>query len=129
MEAKGCAKPVVWRDARRLFYWSFRARLAKSSALAALAAADPGSSLEARLDLVKSLASLEPGDDDRQMATKLEALDITQTVRQLKADNVVRQLVQLTHDDKNATMGALMRLVDTLSEEERLTLVNGLQRA
>ena len=52
MEAKGCAKPCVWKDARRHFYWSLRARLARTAALAQLAEADPELSLAARVRLL-----------------------------------------------------------------------------
>lgn len=129
MEAKGCAKPAVWKDARRLFYWAFRSRIARSTALGALAKASPGASFEYRLKLVNSLASIEPGADDREVAEKLEALDISQNVRQHEADYLLHNLIRLTQDDKNAALNALTRLTESLSEDERLSLINALYNA
>ncbi|KAL0575912.1 acetyl-coenzyme-A carboxylase [Marasmius crinis-equi] len=127
MEAKGCAKACVWKDARRHFYWNFRARIARSRALAALSEASPNSTKEYRERLLNSVASIEPDADNREIAQKLEKLDLASTVAQLKADHLVRSMLDITRDDRKTVMDGLMRLADKLSEDERSSLIAVLQ--
>jgi len=127
MEAKGCAKPAVWKDARRRFYWAVRARVARSSALAMLAEASPGTTLEYRSRLLNSIASIDPTTDPRIVAEKLEQLDLTKTVAQLKIDYLMRSLLDVAHLDRKTAMDGLLRLVDNLSEDERSGLKVALQ--
>ncbi|EMD38813.1 hypothetical protein CERSUDRAFT_112545 [Gelatoporia subvermispora B] len=129
MEAKGCAKPMSWKDARRRFYWAVRAKVARSAALAQLAQASPDSTSEYRTRLLDSLASIEPSTDARTVAETLEALDLAPTVAQLKADNLMRRMLALAHEDRKATVDGLVRLVDNLSEDERVSLLSALQNA
>ncbi|TFK71374.1 acetyl CoA carboxylase [Pluteus cervinus] len=129
MEAKGCAKAAVWKEARRHFYWAFRARLGYSAALADLAEASPGSTHEYRLNLVNTLAGVAPGAGYQEVATALEQLDLSPTVIQLKADHLIRQIIALTKEDKKATMDGLTRLADQFSEDERASLIHLLQNA
>jgi acetyl-CoA carboxylase/biotin carboxylase 1 len=123
MEAKGCAKPVVWKNSRRHFYWATRARIAQSSALAHLVRAAPDTSLDHRSRLLYSLAGIEPTADYRRAAEVLEKLDISQTLAQLKADRLLRQFKQLTKDDRNAALDGFTRLVEDFSKEERAALL------
>jgi len=127
MEAKGCAKPAVWKNARRHFYWAVRARVARSAALADILEASPGSSLEYRIRLLNSVASLEPDTDYREVAETLENLDLSQTIIQLKADHLMRLLIELAKEDRKATMDGFIRLADHLSEEDRASLISVLQ--
>ena len=127
MEAKGCAKPAVWKNARRHFYWAVRARIAHSSAMARLAAAAPDASFDYRSRLINSLAGIEPTTDHRQAVEALEKLDVSQTVAQLKADYLLRQLIQLTKDNRKAAIDSFTRLVDNFSDEERATLLTVLK--
>jgi acetyl-CoA carboxylase/biotin carboxylase 1 len=127
MEAKGCAKPTEWKNARRHFYWATRARVARSAALADLAEASPGSTFEYRAGLLDSVTSSEPMTNYREMAEKLDKLDLTSTVTQLKADHLTRRLIELTKEDRKATMDGLLRLADQLSDEDRASLVGILQ--
>ncbi|PFH51931.1 hypothetical protein AMATHDRAFT_141248 [Amanita thiersii Skay4041] len=129
MEAKGCAKPMIWREARRHFYWAVRARVARSQALAALAEANPEASYDYRTGLLDTLASIESDTSYRDMAEALEKLDLSQTITQLRADYLSRSLVELAKENRKATMDGLMRLADTLSEEERSSLITVLQNA
>ncbi|OCH83943.1 acetyl CoA carboxylase [Obba rivulosa] len=129
MEAKGCAKPMAWKDARRRFYWAVRAKVARSVALAQLAQASPDSSNEYRSRLLDSLASIESSTDARAVAETLEALDLAPTVAQLKADHLMQRMLALAHEDRKATVDGLVRLVDNLSEDERLSLLSALQNA
>ena len=127
MEAKGCAKPVVWKNSRRHFYWAVRARIAKSSVLAHLAVAAPDTTFDYRSRLLYSLAGIDPIADHRQTAEVLEKLDISQTLAQLKVDRLLRQLIQLTKDDRKATLDSFTRLAENFSNEEKAALLTVLK--
>ena len=127
MEAKGCAKPAVWKDARRHFYWTVRARVARSSALALLEEASPESTPEYRQRLLNSLSFVDKTTDSRAAAEALEKLDLTATVTQLKSDFLMRRLLDMAQLDRKAMMASLIRLSDNLSEDDRATLISALQ--
>ncbi|KAG6916120.1 hypothetical protein DXG01_008351 [Tephrocybe rancida] len=127
MEAKGCAKPAVWKNARRHFYWAARARIAKSAALADIAEASPDSSVEYRTRLLNSLVPPEANTEYRDLAEALEKLDISQAIVQLKTDHLMRRLIELTKEDRKATMDGFMRLADHLTEEDKASLIGVLQ--
>lgn len=129
MEAKGCAKPMVWKDARRRFYWAVRSKMAWSSAMAALEAASPDSTIEYRTRLLQTLAEVDDSTDRREAAEKLEALDLSSTVAQLKADHLMRRMLALAHEDRKATIGGLLRLVDNLADDEKAALSAALQNS
>ncbi|KAF7370658.1 hypothetical protein MSAN_00698800 [Mycena sanguinolenta] len=76
MEAKGCAKPAVWKDARRHFYWAVRSRVARSAALADIAAASPGTTFEYRSRLLNSIATIDSSTPPRVVAEKLEKVGL-----------------------------------------------------
>ena len=127
MEAKGCAKPMVWKDARRKFYWAVRAKVAKSAALAKIAEASPDSTYEYRSGLLSSLASVDENTDVRVAAQSFESLDLAGTLTQLKADHLTRRMLALSHEDRKATLDGLVRLVNNLSEDEKSSLLTVLQ--
>jgi len=127
MEAKGCAKPAVWKNARRHFYWAARARIARSFAMARLADATPDSTLEYRSRLLNSLAAIDATAEYRQVAEAIEKLDLSQTISQLKADHLLRQLIQLTKDNRKAALDGFARLADNFSDDERAALLTALK--
>lgn len=129
MEAKGCAKPTVWKEARRRFYWAVRARVARSSALALLEEASPESTPEHRQQLLNSLSFVDKTTDPRAAAEALEKLDLTSTVAQLKSDFLMRRLLDMAQLDRKAMMGSLVRLSDNLSDDDRATLISALQNS
>lgn len=120
---------MVWKDARRRFYWSLRAKVAKSAALDQLAEASPDSTVEYRDHLLESLSSVDLSADRRVAAETYEALDLRPTVAQLKADHLMRSMLALSHEDRKATVNGLVRLVDNLSDDERAALLNALQNS
>jgi acetyl-CoA carboxylase / biotin carboxylase 1 len=123
MEAKGCAKPVVWKESRRYFYWATRGRLARSNALAQLAAANPSKPREYREELLYNLCGVNGQSDHRTAAERLENLDLSPYVAQLKSENVVHQLL----GDRKSLVDGFVRLVDYLSEDEKATLLTALR--
>ncbi|KAI0796098.1 acetyl CoA carboxylase [Abortiporus biennis] len=129
MEAKGCAKSMVWKDARRRFYWAVRAKVARSTALAQLAEASPESTAEYRERLLDTLTSIDEATERRVAAEAYESLDLRPTLSQLKADHLMRRMLTLAHEDRKATLAGLVRLVDNLAEEEKSALLTALQNS
>ncbi len=115
MEAKNCAKPAVWKEARRYFYWAARARLARSNGLTKLAAAGPSQSREYRSRLLYSLAGIDEKSDHQTIAQSLEALDLSSAVAQLRTEHLLQQLL----GDRKSLIDGFMRLVDGFSEDEK----------
>lgn len=126
MEAKGCAKPAVWKNARRQFYWAVRTRVARSAALTRLTEASPSSTLQENVNLLRSLVPFE-STSTQQTAETLEKLDLEPTLTQLRSDNLVRQLRELTSKDRKATLDGLARLLEDLTDEEKSGLSEALQ--
>ena len=120
---------MVWQQARRHFYWAVRARVARSRALCSLAEANPNASYENRSRLLDTLASIGPDTSYREVAETLEQIDLTQTLSQLRADYLARCLVELTKDSRKAALDGFARLADTLSDEEKASLIAILQNA
>ncbi|TFK51885.1 acetyl CoA carboxylase [Heliocybe sulcata] len=127
MEAKGCAKPATWKDARRHFYWALRARLARQAALKKLLEASPESSLEYRSQLLGSIAAIEETDDNRVIAEKLEKMDLQQTLLQLKSDSLKRRMLAMVQEDRKVALNGLVRLVDNLNDDEKASLLAAIQ--
>lgn len=123
MEAKGCAKPAVWKEARRYFYWATRARLARSNALAQLAVADPSQSREYREQLLIDLSGVDEKSDHQTIAQALEALDISSAVAQLRTEHLLQQLL----GDRISLVDGFVRLVDGLTENEKATVLTALK--
>jgi acetyl-CoA carboxylase/biotin carboxylase 1 len=123
MEAKGCAKPAVWKEARRYFYWATRARLARSNALARLAVAGPSQSREYRERLLNDLLGVDEKLDHQTIAQALEALDISPTVAQLRTEHLLQQLL----GDRKSLIDGFVRLVDGLTETEKATVLTALK--
>ncbi|KZW01238.1 hypothetical protein EXIGLDRAFT_603199 [Exidia glandulosa HHB12029] len=127
MEAKGCAQPTVWKESRRHFYWALRARLARSSALAQFAEANPELTLESRVQLLDSLLPSDRPTSIRETADMLEALDLSSTLTQVRGDYMARRFVELALADRQAVMEGLERLRDRLTTEEKTALIEALQ--
>jgi acetyl-CoA carboxylase/biotin carboxylase 1 len=122
MEAKGCAKPAVWKEARRHFYWATRARVACSNALGLLAAASPSQSREYLKQLLNDLSGVDEKSDHRAAAEALENLDLSSTVAQLKGDHIAQQFL----GDRKSLIDGFVRLADCLSEDEKATVLAAL---
>jgi len=123
MEAKGCAKPAVWKEARRHFYWATRARVARSNALGLLAAASPSQSREYLKQLLNDLSGVDEKSDHRAAAEALENLELSSTVAQLKGEHIAQQLL----GDRKSLIDGFVRLADCLSEDEKATVLAALK--
>jgi acetyl-CoA carboxylase/biotin carboxylase 1 len=127
MEAKGCAKPLVWKNARRHFYWALRARLARDKALAEISRANPRlsyDSLVAQLDL---LLPQGLNSDLRAVAEQIEGLKLDSTLVQLRSNYALQQMDLLALHDRKSLLSGVSRLIGSLSEEERTSVLMALQ--
>ena len=123
MEAKGCAKSVVWKESRRYFYWATRGRLARSNAVAQLAAACPSKPREYHEELLYQVYGVNAQSDHRTMAGRLENVDLSPYIALLKSENIVHQFL----GDRKSLVDGLVRLVDNLSEDEKATILTALR--
>lgn len=129
MEAKGCAHAMVWKDARRRFYWAVRSRVARSSALAKIEQASPGASFKHRLQLLHSLAEINDKTSDQESAEALEGLDLKPLLSQLKSDHVIKQMVALVQEDKKKTVDRLAQFISTFADDDKSDLIAAIQNA
>ncbi|KAG8834254.1 acetyl-coenzyme-A carboxylase, partial [Serendipita sp. 399] len=97
MEAKGCAKPIQWKNARRHFYWAVRAQLAISVSVAKLLAASPQMTTEDAKRRIFDQISQTSQEDDRAVAEAVEGLDLSDVITQLTSTHVTQQLLALVH--------------------------------
>lgn len=128
MEAKGCAKPCIWKNARRYFYWALRARLARSRLLKQLEEANPSSAPEYRAQALTQLAPVDSADM-RQTAETLETLDISSTIAQFRADSTLQSLQDAVQVDRKAAFNGMLQAVSELSAEEKAAMLAALQKA
>lgn len=129
MEAKGCAKPAVWKDARRYFYWALRARIARSSLLEQIEESNPETGSEERTALLDSLIPDSGLSNNRALAEVLEQLDITLTLSKLKADHLFSHFAEVADEDRKASLDGLVRIIDSLSDGEKTTLQRAIQNS
>lgn len=127
MEAKGCAKAAVWKEARRFFYWALRARLARSETLAQLAESNPDATPALLEKLLDSLVSTVDRSDNRALANALEEIDLSSTLVRLRTDYLLQRFLEVVQQDRKASIDGLVRLVDSLSYDERQALQSALQ--
>jgi acetyl-CoA carboxylase/biotin carboxylase 1 len=92
-----------------------------------IAEASPGTTLEYRSRLLDSIASVDSETEARVAAERLEQLDLSKTVTQLKIDYLMRSLLDVTQLDRKTAIDGLLRLVDSLSEEEKSSFKTALQ--
>jgi acetyl-CoA carboxylase / biotin carboxylase 1 len=128
MEAKGCAKPVQWKNARRHFHWAVRAQLAISAAVSKLTAASQLTFEEAKRRVFDQIPQASH-TDDRSIAEALEGLDLSDLVAQLMSAHVTGQLMSLVQSHRKAGLAGLVGVVNALTEEEKAALAVALQGA
>lgn len=121
MEAKGCAKPMVWKNARRHFYWSLRARLARDQKLSEMMKANPNLTNELAMKQLNTL--LSGSTEPRSVAEELEKLNLDSTIAQMKNDYVAQQLTTLATQDRKALISGVSSLLGSLSEDERASVL------
>ena len=128
MEAKGCAKPTIWKNARRHFYWALRAKLARSKLLNALISANPSSAISENQRLIDSLLPESP-ISTQEVAETLERADVSDTLTRMRSDALVVALRGLVVKDRKAALEGIARVLEELSEEEKSGLGEVLMRS
>ena len=128
MEAKGCATPMVWKDSRRRFYWSLRARLAHSRILSQFAEAHPESTPEFRAQLLTQLAPPDgTAADARKAAERLEKLDVSASISTLRSMRVADSLRRASGVDRKAALKGLLSVLGNMSDEEKAAVLAAVQ--
>lgn len=128
MEAKGCAKPAVWKEARRFFYWALRSKVVKAQHTKAIQEASPSLDKDAAKDLLFSL--LPPTinvKDNRAMTEALEALNLQATLKELREADIARQVASfLRSPNRKAALNGLLSAAQSLTNDERALLRSAL---
>jgi acetyl-CoA carboxylase / biotin carboxylase 1 len=127
MEAKGCAKPMTWKNSRRHFYWALRARLARSAALAQIQSASPDSTPDYRSRLLNSLLTNVESTENQDIAVAIEGLNLAATLDQLQKDSIAKGMLAVAQKDRKAALEGILRLADVFSDDEKATLIANLQ--
>lgn len=121
MEAKGCAKPAIWKDARRAFYWALRSKLIRSTHIQQILAASPSTTRAEANDLLFTLIPPTTNlKDDRAVAEAFETLDLESTLTELQSDEITRQVTELIRSpNRKAALAGLASAAQSLTEEEK----------
>jgi len=127
MEAKGCAKRMEWTNARRYFYWAVRGRVARSSALAKLAEANPSLTYDQRRGILEGSLSLAPGASPEAVAEAYEKVDLKRTISKVKSEYLFGKLLALAEEDRQTTVDGLAKLISGLGENTKSALLSTLQ--
>lgn len=127
MEAKGCAKASVWKDARRRFYWLLRARLARTKALKQLEEANPETTAEYRSQVLTTLTHTEGDSEVQQIAETLEKVDLAPVLSRLRSEHIMSSLRRAAQHDRKATVLGLIQLVDEMTEDEKASVLTAVQ--
>lgn len=124
MEAKGCAKPAVWKDARRYFYWALRSKVVQSTSINEILSVSPTTSREEAKELLFSLIPpTTNAKDNRAVAEALEAVDLESTLSQLQSEDVTRQVAEfLQSSNRKAALAGLVTAAQALSDDEKAWL-------
>lgn len=124
MEAKGCAKPAVWKDARRFFYWALRRKVILSSHIGAILDASPSLSKDAAKELLFTLLpSTTNIKDNRAMTEALEKLNLDTTVTELREAEITRQVVSFMRSpNRKAALNGLLSAAQSLTDDEKALL-------
>ncbi|KAG8859982.1 acetyl-coenzyme-A carboxylase [Serendipita sp. 411] len=129
MEAKGCAKPVQWKNARRHFHWAVRAQLAISAAVAKLLAASPQMTTEEAKQRVFAQIPQVSQQDDRAVTEAVEGLDLSDVIAQVTSSHLTQQLMALVHSHRKVGFAGLVGVVNALTDEEKAAFAVALQTA
>lgn len=144
MQAKGCAQPISWTNARRTFYWALRSKLALSKHISHIHHASPNLSHTAAerevMNLLPSHVTSNPrGMDSQLMAEALEVVDLTEVLHNLRAVHVANEMLHLVRGTERGRMqmlagvgakaglGGLVSMVGSLTAEEKAALAAALQ--
>ncbi|CAG8744667.1 5609_t:CDS:1, partial [Acaulospora colombiana] len=127
MEAKGCARPVQRKNARRHFFWALRSQLSLSTAISKLTAISPRLSTEEAKRRIFDQIPQVSHTDDRAVAEALESLDLSDVVAQVTSAHVTGEIMSLVQSHRKAGLAGLVGVVNALTDEEKAALAVALQ--
>ena len=125
MEAKNTIRhPLVWKNARRFFYWRLRRRLNEESLIKRMAntsAKDPTSRAKSLLSLKAWTGIQDFERDDRAVAEWYEEnkKSLTAKLDGMKAEGVSFDIAAMLSANKQGGMRGLKQFLDTMPVEER----------
>jgi acetyl-CoA carboxylase/biotin carboxylase 1 len=88
---------------------------------------NPEMESEERAALLDSLIPDNDLSNNRSLAEVLEQLDITPTLSRLKADHLLSHFAEVAEEDRKASLDGLVRIIDSLSDGEKMTLQSAIQ--
>ncbi|KAG2125019.1 hypothetical protein DEU56DRAFT_983381 [Suillus clintonianus] len=67
--------------------------------------------------------------DNRALAEVLEQLDISPALSKLKADHLLSHFAEVAEDDRMASLDCLVRIIDSLSDDKKMSLQSAIQNS
>jgi len=106
MEAKGCAKPAVWKEARCFFYWALRQKNSQLKHIKAIQESSPAvSSTDAKGLLFSLLPATLDSKDNLAFTEALERPDIEPTLSEIQEAEITCQVTSfLRSQNRKATL-------------------------
>lgn len=142
MQAKGVIRsPLVWKNARRFFYWRLRRRLNEEMIMKKMASASAPSVEGAKADattrasgfeMLKAWSNIPKFDtDDMAVAVWYEEnkKQVHDRVERLKSNGVAREVANLMHMDREGGVRGVATLLSTLPTAEKEELIRMLGKA
>jgi acetyl-CoA carboxylase / biotin carboxylase 1 len=142
MEAKGTIRmPVVWKNARRFFYWRLRRRLSEEvllkklgTSVAAGVANTPMAQKEYNLAMLRSWTGLLDSEFDRNDKAVAEWYEANRKtvyakIEQKKSEGVSKSVVDLLLSNKEASLSGVKQVLSLVPHAERESLVKYLMSA
>jgi acetyl-CoA carboxylase / biotin carboxylase 1 len=136
MKAKGVIrKDLEWRESRRFFYWRLRRRLNEQSIVRTMKNAH-GGKIVSHSKAISHLKKwyFEHGktnweDGDKDVATWLErdGKAIHGKIEEMKHESMAKDILALSKENKPALLNGLAKVFETLSPEEKDTVLKHIQ--
>jgi hypothetical protein len=77
--------------------------------------------------LLEYLAAIDAVTSDQDAAQALETLDLKPRLAQLKSNHLMQQILALASEDEEATVTGLTRLINSLADEGKSSLIAAIQ--
>ncbi|CAN3358203.1 acetyl-CoA carboxylase [Diutina catenulata] len=122
MLAKGVIrKELVWRDARRFFFWRLRRRLNEEYVFKLIGDQSQGTTRLQKVAYLKSWMPTVDYENDEEVCTWIEQnhAKLQKRIGELKHDATRKELTKLLSDDPAHATQLLRELLESLPEEQR----------
>ncbi|KAG1776910.1 ClpP/crotonase-like domain-containing protein [Suillus placidus] len=122
-------REVFLQPTYKYFYWALRVRIARSGLLEQIEDGNPEMESEERTALLDSLIPDSGLSNNCALAEVPEQLDITPTLSKLKADHLLSHFAEVAGEDRKASLDGLVRIIDSLSNGEKMSLQSAIQNS